>query len=307
MQEILDRIKQVDHLCPECISCAFNKYSGKYPEDCSEDKKVAFMQEVMSMMARAERSTAIPVIIRDIDELRIRMFGATDDFSEIKKHFNDLLLKEMDHFRERIGQAEDPLMLAMQLALVGNYIDFGVVDHIDEDFLNDLLKEAESKVLDEETYLAWKADLAKGGKMVYLTDNCGEIVMDRLLMEEIKKEYPAISLSVIVRGKDTMNDATMEDAVQVGLDKMDIIEEIAGNGNNIMGTWIPEISDEAAALMKQADVMIAKGQANFETLRRSGLNIYYLFLCKCDLYANMFGVPRLSGMLINDRDPRNNP
>lgn len=307
MQEILDRIKQVDHLCPECISCAFNKYSGKYPEDCSEDEKVAFMQEVMSMMARAERSTAIPVIIRDIDELRIRMFGATDDFSEIKQHFNDLLLKEIDHFRERIRQAEDPLMLAMQLALVGNYIDFGVVDHIDEDFLNDLLKEAESKDLDEETYLAWKADLAKGGKLVYLTDNCGEIVMDRLLMEEIKKEYPAISISVIVRGKDTMNDATMEDAVQVGLDKMDIIEEIAGNGNNIMGTWIPEISEEAAALMKQADVMIAKGQANFETLRRSGLNIYYLFLCKCDLYANMFGVPRLSGMLINDRDPRNNP
>ena len=307
MQEILKRIEQVDHLCPECISCAFNKYSGRYPKDCSEDEKVAYLQEVMAMMARAKRSTAIPVIIRDIDELRIRMFGSTDDFTEIKRHFNALLMEEIDHFRERIEQAEDPLKLAMQLALVGNYIDFGVVDHIDETFLNELLKEAESKEFDEKTYLAWKADLSRGGNLVYLTDNCGEIVMDRLLMEEIKKEYPAISISVIVRGKDTMNDATMEDALQIGLDQMDIIEEIAGNGNNIMGTWIPEISEEAATLMKKADVMIAKGQANFETLRRSGFNIYYLFLCKCNLYADMFGVPKLSGMLINDRDPRNNP
>lgn len=306
MQEILKRIEHVEHLCPECISCAFNKYSGKYPEDTSEEKKVEYMQRVMALIAGAKKSTAIPVIIRDIDQLRIEMFGSTDDFTEIKKHFNAMLLAEMDSFRERIAAAKDPLKLAMQLALVGNYIDFGVVDHIDEAFLNQLLEEAESKTFDQESYLNLRKDLARGGSLVYLTDNCGEIVMDRILMEEIKKEYPDIRISVVVRGQDTMNDATMEDAVQVGLDRMDIIEDVAGNGNNIMGTWLPEISPEAAALMKKADVMIAKGQANFETLRQCGLNIYYLFLCKCNLYSNMFDVPRLSGMLINDKDPRNN-
>ncbi len=306
MKEILKRIEHVEHLCPQCIVCAFNKYINKYPEDVSQDKKVEYMQRVMSMMAEAGMSTSIPVIVRDIDELRIEMFGSTDDYTEIKKHFNQILIDEMDLFRERIASAKDPMKLAMQLALVGNYIDFGVVDHVDEDFLRELLQEAEKKDFDDDSYESLKKDLEKGGKLVYFTDNCGEIVMDRLLMELIKKLYPGISISVVVRGMDTMNDATMDDAKQVGLTHMNQIDQVVGNGNNIMGTWFPEISDEAATLIKEADVMIAKGQANFETMRQCGLNIYYLFLCKCDLYADMFHVPKLSGMLINDRDPRNN-
>ena len=305
MEKILKRIKDTEHLYPECILCAFNKYSGKYPEGISRAEKVEYMQKVMSMLASAERSVPIPVIVRDIDRLRLSMFGSADDFRETKKHFNAILLDQMDVFRERISRAEDPLMLAIQLALVGNYIDFGVMSHVDEEFLGQLIRDAESKVLDEATYRSLKNDLSTGATLVYLTDNCGEIVMDRLLIEEIKKMYPDISINVVVRGMDTMNDATMDDAVQVGLTRMEQIDQVTGNGNNIMGTWFPEISEEAAALIKTADVMIAKGQANFETMRKCGLNIYYLFLCKCDLYAGMFDVPKLSGMLINDRDPRN--
>ncbi len=306
MEQLLRKIKQVQHLSPDCIVCAFNKYIDKYPDNVSQAEKVDYMQKVMIMMAEADLSTAIPVIIRDIDQLRIDMFGFTDDYTEIKKHFNQMLLDQADNFRERIRQADDPLMLALQLSLVGNYIDFGVVDYIDEDFLNQLLKEAEGKTLDQGTYLKLKEDLARGGRLVFCTDNCGEIVMDRLLIEVIKDMYPDISVSVLVRGMDTLNDATMDDARQVGLTQIDQVDQVVGNGNNIMGTWFPEISPEAADLLKSADVIMAKGQANFETMRRSGLNIYYLFLCKCDYFAGMFGVERLSGMLINDRDPRNN-
>lgn len=306
MEEILKRTRKVMHLRPDCIVCAFNKYITKYPEDTPPSVRVDFMQRVMGMMAGAEKTTAIPVIIRDIDKLRIEMFGHTDDYTEIKKHFNAILLDRIDSFRSRIADAEDPLKLAMQLALVGNYIDFGVIDHVDETFLNRLLQEAESKDFEEETYRKLKEDLSGGGNLVFLTDNCGEIVMDRLLIEQIKARYPEISVSVIVRGKPAMNDATMEDAVQAGLTSMEQVDLVVGNGNDIMGTWLPEISAEAGDLISRADILIAKGQANFETLRRCGLNIYYLFLCKCDLFANMFRVPRLSGMLINDLDPRNN-
>ncbi len=305
MEEILKRIEQVEHMRPDCIVCAFNKYINRCPEDVSASKKVDYMQRVMKRMSTASKSTAIPVIIRDIDKIRMEMFGYTDDFTEIKRHFNAMLLEQEDLFRERIGRADDPLMLAMQLALVGNYIDFGVVEVVDEAFLGQLIREAESKILDEKTYRTLREDLAKGGKLVYLTDNCGEIVMDKLLIEQIKTLFPNLSISVIVRGMDTMNDATMEDADQVGLTRMEEVNQVVGNGNNIMGTWLPETSGEAWSLLKEADVMIAKGQANFETLRCCGLNIYYLFLCKCELFAEMFQVPRLSGMLINDRDSRN--
>ena len=305
MEEILKRIDQVNHLRPECILCVTNKYSNKYPEDADTSKKLDFMQGVLKLLAEADKSLAIPVIVRDIGKLRIDMFGSAEDYSEIKRHFNAILLDRIDSFRDRIRRSADPLKLAMQLALVGNYIDFGVVDHVDEEFLNQLIHEAESKTFDETTYLQLRHDLEEGEKLVFLTDNCGEIVMDRLLIEQIKRLYPHIQIKVIVRGMDTLNDATMEDAAQVGLTEMEEVDQVVGNGNNIMGTWLYEISEEAASLIKEADLLIAKGQANFETLRRCGLNIYYLFLCKCDLFANMFQVPKLSGMLINDRDARN--
>ena len=305
MEKILKQIEHVEHLSPECIVCAFNKYSRRHPKEISPGKKVEYIQRVMSLLAEAPLSKAIPVIVRDIDQLRIEMFGFTDDYTEIKKHFNQLLMDQADRFRERIEMAEDPLMLAMQLALVGNYIDFGMTDHIDEDFLNRLLEEAAGKSLDQRTYEALKEDMARGGRMVFLTDNCGEIVMDRLLIEVIKRLYPNLSVTVVVRGMNTMNDATMEDARQVGLTSMKEIDRVVGNGNNIMGTWFPEVSEEAADLIKSADLLIAKGQANFETMRMCGLNIYYLFLCKCDYFGRMLDVAKMSGVLINDRDPRN--
>ena len=89
----------------------------------------------------------------------------------------------------------------------------------------------------------------------------------------------------------------MEDAVQVGLDQ---ITKIIGNGSNIAGTSLDKISEEARMLIENADFVISKGQGNFETLQECGLNIYYLFLCKCVMFANKFRVPRFAGMLLND-------
>lgn len=302
MQDLINRIEQTQRLRPECLMCACNKYINKYPQDISMSEKADFMQKVFSMFADAPKSTAIPVLVRDIEKLRFRMFGERDDYKEIKRHFNAILLEQSDSFRQRIVKAEDPMKLAMQLALIGNYIDFAAIKNVDEKLLNQMLHQAEEKIFDEKTYLNLRKDLDKGGRLVYFTDNCGEIVLDKLLIEQIKEQYPQLSISVIVRGFDAANDATMEDAVQIGLDQ---IAAVVGNGNDIMGTWFPEMSYEAAALVKEADVMLAKGQANFETMRHCGLNVYYLFLCKCDMFANMFRVAPLAGMLINELDPEN--
>jgi uncharacterized protein with ATP-grasp and redox domains len=139
--------------------------------------------------------------------------------------------------------------------------------------------------------------LGRAKRLVYLTDNCGEIVIDKLMIEQICKINPELHVTVIVRGKEILNDATMEDAIQVGLDQ---ITTVTGNGSNIAGTCLDEISEEAKNLIEQADFIISKGQGNFETLQECGLNIYYLFLCKCMMFANRFQVPRFTGMLLND-------
>ena len=86
--------------------------------------------------------------------------------------------------------------------------------------------------------------------------------------------------------------------MQVGLTE---IAEVLPNGTDIAGTWLEEISEEAKTVLEEADVIISKGQGNFETLRKCGKNIYYIFLCKCDLFANTFQVPKLTGMLINEK------
>ena len=118
-------------------------------------------------------------------------------------------------------------------------------------------------------------------------------------MRTIARLYPSLEITAIVRGGDVSNDATMEDAQQVRLSEA---ARVLHNGTNVAGTWLEGISEEARKIIDSADVIISKGQANFETLRKCGKNIYYIFLCKCDMFARNFGVKRLTGMLINDRE-----
>ena len=134
--------------------------------------------------------------------------------------------------------------------------------------------------------------------MVYITDNAGEIVLDGLLMEQLLAIRPDLQLTALVRGGFVLNDATLEDAQAVGLPAL---VPVVGNGNALPGTVWHALSDQARALLADADMIVAKGQANFETLHESGLNIYYLLLCKCDYFVRRFQVPRLTGMFVNER------
>ena len=142
-------------------------------------------------------------------------------------------------------------------------------------------------------------ELNSAKKLIFLTDNCGEIVLDKLLLETIVKVYPHLECTIIVRGEPVLNDATMEDALQVGIEACG---KVIPNGTNIAGTYIPWISAEARQVMEEADMLISKGQGNFESLHGCGLNIYYLFLCKCQWFMERFGLPQYSGVFINEKD-----
>lgn len=302
MTKDIKNLQEMQRLRPECMTCTCEKYLKKYPEDAPEEAKIDYMQKVFALLAGAPKTDAIPVIVREIDKVRLELFGEADDYAGIKKHFNEVMLQKEEDFRQQITAADDSLKRAIQLSMIGNYIDFGAMKHVDEDSLHELLDQAKEQAVDEETYLRLRQELRTAKTLVFFTDNCGEIVLDKLLMEEIKRQYPHISIAAVVRGMETLNDATREDAAQVGLDK---VAHVADNGNDVAGTWLPELSEEAAVLMEHADVMIAKGQANFETLRCCGKNIFYLFLCKCHIFSDMFQVKPFSGMLIHERDVRN--
>lgn len=289
---------EVKRLHPECISCMTKVHLEKCPKEMPEDKKREYMQRVLKVLAEAPDRYGAPVIVRTINEIQNEMFGIKQDYAEIKKHYNQIMMNHEEQVKRKIEQSKDPVKTGIQYAMIGNYIDFGARINVNEEQLTELLNDNDRFVIDEKQYGELTDDLERAQKMVYLTDNCGEIVMDKLLIREIRKKYPDLKVTGLVRGAEVINDATLEDAMQVGLTE---IAEVLPNGTDIAGTWLEEISEEAKTVLEEADVIISKGQGNFETLRKCGKNIYYIFLCKCDLFANTFQVPKLTGMLINEK------
>ena len=283
-----------------CIGCILKRQEERIRElPFAEEVKEGFMKELCGIIANAPKEATSPVIVAAIRELVKKYFDIVDDYEGEKKHYNELMLGSEDVLLQMIESAEEPLKEALRLARIGNYIDFGALNEVDDKKLGELFAEAENDTVDEKEWAALKADMEKGQSLVYLTDNCGEIVLDKLFIKEIKKAYPKLDITVIVRGANVLNDATMEDAKAVGLTEG---VKVIGNGSNIAGNSLGYISTEAEELIRSADVVISKGQGNFESLNGCGLNIYYLFLCKCDWFVRRFQMKRLTGVLINDRN-----
>lgn len=286
----------VNRLHAACLQCLL-KHVSNLPAQASEIDRISYMQKVFCLLADAPCTASAPVLVEQINQYKREFFGAEPDFTEQKQHFNAFVLSYVPTMEAAIRQANDPLLAAMQFALIGNYIDFGAMQDVNEaDFLQ-LLKNAQSITLSAPIYQRLRNDLSSAQKLVFLTDNCGEIVADKLLIQAIQTQYPQLQITVLVRGKPVLNDATLEDAQQVGL--TDLVT-VLPNGNGIAGTCLERLSPEAQRLIQQADLILSKGQGNFETLRGCGKNVYYLFLCKCDLFAQQFQVPKMTGILTHD-------
>ena len=283
-----------------CIGCILKRQEERIRElPFAEEVKEGFMKELCGIIANAPQEATSPVIVAAIRELVKKYFDIVDDYEGEKKHYNELMLSSEDVLLQMIESAEEPLKEALRLARIGNYIDFGALNEVDDKKLGELFAESENDTVDEKEWTALKADMEKSQSLVYLTDNCGEIVLDKLFIKEIKKAYPKLDITVIVRGGNVLNDATMEDAKAVGLTE---VVKVIGNGSNIAGNSLGYISTAAEESIRSADVVISKGQGNFESLNGCGLNIYYLFLCKCDWFVRRFQMKRLTGVLINDRN-----
>jgi uncharacterized protein with ATP-grasp and redox domains len=283
----------------DCIRCLTEKYLKQNISHLSEAEQIDYYQTIFRIMSEADHSHPAPVAMHPINKALAAKFGIVEDFTDIKRIFNDLLLRREEDFLYRLQQSADPLKLAVQYAMIGNYIDFGAIENVTEETLSAFIDGAPQQPVNSDSLADLKSDLEHSKKLVYLTDNCGEIVFDKYLMRTIRTLYPDIEITAIVRGGEVSNDATRTDAEQIRLHEA--AHNILDNGNDIAGTWLPSLSDEARAAMTNADVLIAKGQANFETLRRCGLNIHYIFLCKCEMFARQFGVKKFTGMLINDQ------
>lgn len=278
----------------QCIGCLLNKYLNKFPKTASEEEKLNYMKGVLNIMASCGNDISAPEIVGLITEYKTKLFGFSDDFSDVKKYFNKLMLNKQDYFSNNI----DSLQTALKFAMLGNYIDFGALDNVDESKLLKIPEDSQKLNIDNREFENFLKELKKAQNLVYLTDNCGEIVMDKLFIKEIKKHFPKLNITVIVKGGPVLNDATIEDAKEIGLLE---VATVIHNGCSIAGTPLRKISAQATELIDNADLIIAKGQANFETLIGCKKNIYYIFLCKCSLYSTRFNVPQFTGLFLNEK------
>lgn len=281
----------------ECIDCMLKKHLNVFSDDISEEKKIEYMQRLLKILSEAPLSFGAPQIVAEITMLQKEVLNFFIDYTEEKRFFNNLMLGFEDEITKEVYESEDSLKLAVCYAMLGNYIDFGTMEAVDADKLKELLKTAKEIKTDYDELSLLRNDLQKSEKLVFLTDNCGEIVMDKVLLKVIKRDFPQINTEIIVKGAPVLNDATMDDAEQVGLTEL---FDVSHNGSSVAGTCLDRISESARKKIAEADVIIAKGQANFETLRFCGKNIYYVFMCKCQMFAKRFGVEKFSGMLVND-------
>lgn len=218
--------------------------------------------------------------------------GQSDPYAEQKRRLNDLALTLYPSYRQQLQRADNPLELGVRLAIAGNVMDLGVKSGLDE---TEMLAALESCVTARlaGNITDFARAVAGANRILYLTDNAGEILFDRLLVEQL----PHKRVTVAVRGRPIINDATREDAEYVGLTQL---VEIIDNGSGAPGTLLEDCSPAFRQCFAAADLIISKGQGNYETLAACPRPIYFLLRVKCPVVARDLRCP-VGTMVLRNR------
>ena len=281
----------------ECLMCQMRR-QVEVARGYGEEQAMAFAKDLMTMYQQAPEDVSSPWFTHRIDVLLHRHYDLPEDrFAEEKALSNRFVLERMDAVRDRVAQAEDPLFAGLQMAILGNYIDFSALQgEVSFEKLDAMLDRYQEMDPGRENFDRLLGELAEAKTLLYLTDNAGEIGFDRIFAEEIQKRFPQLEITFCVRGGPALNDALREDAAAVG-----IPFPVIDNGNRVAGTHLDLLGEEARRAMDTADVILAKGQANAETLLGCGYNVYFAFLIKCPRFQRVFGKPKLTPMLVAER------
>lgn len=280
-----------------CISCILGKQEKLIRDFSDEDKKSQYINRVLEILRKHGQTESSPWLAEKINQLYEECWGESEDYTVTKQRYNQLLLSKEKEILSCINNSNDCIRECIKYVSAGNYIDFSAVDNVNEHTLDELLQKVNEENISEIEYFNFKRDLEQAKKLVYVTDNCGEILLDKIFIKCIEDKYPKLKITVIVRGQNVINDATIEDAKQVGL--TDIVTCI-GNGSGAPGTVIKLLSEEAKQALFEADMIISKGQGNFESLFAEGLNPYYIFLCKCELFVRRFGLKQYESVFMKE-------
>jgi len=282
------------HSSLDCIPCFIRQAleAARFITDDPAVHKQA-VREVLRMAAEMDLSQSPPSIGQIIHRHLRQITTAEDPYRAVKDRFNQLALLMLPDLRKKVEAEPDRLLLATRLAIAGNVIDFAVNGSLMEEKVRMGMEQTVQMPL-RGNINEFRHAVTEAKKILYLADNAGEIVFDRLLIEQLPRERVMLA----VRGSPVINDATQRDAKAAGLH--DLVEVI-DNGSDAPGTILTDCSPAFQRRFDQADLIIAKGQGNFETLSDVPANIFFLFKVKCPVIARHIGAETGSLILHQNR------
>lgn len=277
----------------ECFPCLVRQivYTARQFFDTPQEQEET-ARYLLNMLSEEDLRQPPPLIVSDLHrEIRNRL-DDPDPFAEIKHNSNAMALEWYGELKALISKSPDPFLTAVRVAIAGNIIDYGLKGNVESEQVQRCVEQALSADIDQQSIKEFRIKAESAGTILYLADNAGEIVFDRLLIEQLSPER----VVAVVKGKPVLNDATIEDARQIGLTE---IVRVVDTGTDILGTHIDSCPDEVRELIESADLVISKGQANYELLSDVSREITFLFLLKCPLVAKRLNRPEGSYIVYN--------
>lgn len=264
----------------DCIPCFLRQTLETARVATKDERKIReALNKVCLLLPKISFNAPPPEIGREIYKTINRVIGIEDPYYNIKKEHTRYLLALYPDIKKRIASSSDPLLSAIKFAIAGNIIDFGPNSDFD---IEKEIKKALHYNFAIFDYTEFKKALQNSHNILYLADNAGETVVDRILIEEIGKP-----IKYAVKGRPIINDATLENARDAGIHR---IAEIISTGCDAPGTILKYCSKDFLKIYEDANMIISKGQGNYEALSGENRPIFFLLKAKCPIIARDLGI-----------------
>ncbi len=284
----------------DCIPCLVRQ-GLEAARNATSDGRVheQIVRDVLRMAADMDLELPPPYLSQAINRRVRELTGIEDPYRAVKRTFNRLAVEALPELADLVRQAPDPLLAAVRCAIGANAIDLGVGGALAESDVREALRGSPREPVHGDLE-EFRRALVDAREILYLADNAGEIAVDRLLVEEVGPER----VTVAVRGAPVLNDATLADAEEVG---MGDLVEVIDNGSDAPGTILADCSEAFRQRFRRADLIIAKGQGNFETLSGNESRVAFLFKVKCAVVSRQVGLTVGSHALVCSDGRRPSP
>jgi len=267
----------------DCLPCFLGQALGACrmaTDDAAVHDRV--LRRVLRRASEFSFERSPPEMGADIHRIIREETGDADPYRRAKARFNEFALGLLPELRERVAAASDPFAAAARMSIAGNVIDFALGADLEEEKVARTIEDALQHPLAVDHLELLRSAVDGASSILFLGDNTGEIVFDRLLLEQMPRER----VTFVVRGAPVINDATLEDAEAVGL--TDLVE-VVSNGSDVPGTLLEDCSADLQERFRRADLVISKGQGNYETLSGASREVFHLLKAKCPVIASDIG------------------